>query len=323
MNPPYVSVIVPCLNRKEWLQAAIASLRAQSYPANSFEIIVVDNGSQDGAWEWLQETSKQVGVSLKCFRNDTPHKTPTGSRNVGIRYARGEIIGFTDSDCTVTHDWIEKAVARFRGPMGIVVGKTIPLSNDPVGPLSRIKVIEGEEFFDACNIFYSRDAINRTGGFDTYVAGLSFAVAGEDSELGLRVKNAGYQSVFAEDVVVMHRIRSQGLWQWLIEPRTLLSVPYVVKKNPIARKRYLFLRYFLSPLTALFDLLLLGLGLAWWINPWFALLGVPFLVGKMIEGRAGLGLAMGIVRVIGGSVRAGIIFLVLFFASIRYRCLVI
>src|SRR5690348_7937950 len=115
MNPPYVSVIVPCLNRKEWLQAAIASLRAQSYPANSFEIIVVDNGSQDGAWELLQQTSNEGGVLLRCFRNDTPCKTPTGSRNVGIRHARGGIIGFTDSDCVVAHEWIEKGVARFCG----------------------------------------------------------------------------------------------------------------------------------------------------------------------------------------------------------------
>jgi len=323
MNSPYVSVIVPCLNRKAWLQEGIGALRRQQYPRDRLEIIVVDNGSRDGAWEWLQEASKQDGIPLRCFRNDTPYKTHAGSRNVGLRHAQGEIIAFTDSDCMVSSDWIQKGVARFREGVGIVVGKTIPPPNDPVGSLSKVKVIENEGFFDTCNIFYTRQAVDRVGHFAEDVPSFSFMIFGDDSDLGLRVKEAGYESLFAEEAVVMHRVHQQTLPQWLIEPRVLLSVPYFVKKHPMIRKEMLFLRYFLTPFTALFDLLLLGLALAWWVSPWFALLGLPLLVAKMIQGGRHLGPGMRVVRAMGGCVRAGVIFLVLLYASGRYRCLVI
>src|SRR5713226_8645751 len=138
MSLPYVSVILPCLNRKEWLLEAIAALRTQTYPSDRYEIIIVDNGSTDGTWEWLQETSKESGVALRCFLNRTCYKTPSGSRNVGIRHARGEIVGFTDSDCVVYGDWIEKGVLRFREGVGIVTGRTIPPEGAPVRTLSRV-----------------------------------------------------------------------------------------------------------------------------------------------------------------------------------------
>lgn len=323
MNSRFVSVIVPCLNRKAWLQEAIASLQKQSYPAESFEIIVVDNGSTDGAWEWLQEASRSSRISVRCFRNESPVRTHSSSRTFGLRHARGEIIGFTDSDCLAAPDWIEKGVARFEGDVGMVVGKTIPPPTDPVGPLSRIRLVEAEGFFDTCNIFYARQALDRTGGFTSDLPRFKFTVYGDDFELGIRVKSAGYQSRFAEDAVVMHRVVQLTPWQWLIEPRVLLHCHSIVKKHSSIRRDLLFLRYFLNRMTALFDLLLLGLVLAWWISPWFLLLSMPFAVAKFREGGKHLNPIMRVVRVGAGTVRAGVFFGVLLYGSIRYRCLVI
>lgn len=323
MEPAFVSIIVPTLNRKEWLQEQIASLRALRYPRDRFELIVVDNGSSDGAWEWLQEALKDSPVPLKPIRNETPFKTHAGSRNVGLRHARGEIIAFTDSDCIVTPGWLSAAVSRFRRGLGIVVGKTIPPPDDPIGPLSRVRIIEGEKFFDTCNVFYSREAIDRVGGFAEDVPKFSFMIAGDDSDLGLRVKQAGYQSEFVEDAVVMHRVRQLTAWQWLIEPRVVVAVPFIIRRHSAASREMLFLRYFLTEQTALFDLSLLGLVLASTLSPWFFLLFTPYLWMRLTQASKPLSPIMRLVRLAAGSVRDMFLFLVLLYASIRFRCLVI
>jgi len=322
---PFVSVIIPCYQRKEWLQEQIASVRAQDYPPDRFEIIVVDNGSTDGAWEWLQDDATKGPVRLQCMQNKTPFRTHAGSRNLGLTIARGEVIGFTDSDCIVTPNWVSAAVKHFHSGLGIVAGKTLAPAGEAVGLLSRIKVVDEETYFDTCNIFYTREALDRVGGFMTDVPDFGFPVVGEDTDLGLRVKQAGYQSIYAEDVVATHRIRHQSLFDWLLEPRCIASVPYLAHKHPIVRDQMLFLRYFLTPATALFDLAMVSLPLAHFISPWFLSLWAPFLVYKVAAPRAQESLPplQRPLRIVGSTVRAAVIFGILFVASIRSRSLVI
>ena len=58
---PFASVIIPALNCAHEVDACIAALRAQDYPAERFEIIVVDNGSTDGTAERLERHGEQSG----------------------------------------------------------------------------------------------------------------------------------------------------------------------------------------------------------------------------------------------------------------------
>ncbi len=325
MQLPFVTIIVPTLNRREWLSETIDSLRAQDYPRDRFEVIAVDNGSRDGAWEWLLEACAEPGMRLLCFRNETKYRVPSGSRNVGIRHAGGEIVGFTDSDCIVAADWIRTGVAAFRDGVGIVVGRTLAPLGDPIGPLSKIKVVDSEGFFDTCNIFYSREALERAGGFDQAVLEMNTgtAIYGEDTELGIRVKAMGYGSVFARNVLVEHHVRGQSIWQWLIEPLPAHWCPYMVRRHPQIRTNMMFFRYFLTPMTALFDLLLAGLVLSFAISRWWALLGLPFAIAKLCEGTSRSNPVFRLARLAGGSMRALFIFGVLLSGSVRFRRLVL
>ena len=103
---PKVSVIVPVFNNSEQLVKCIYALVNQSYPADLYHIIVVDNGS----------TEKIKNVLLGFTGVTYILENRPGSyiaRNTGIKYASGEIIAFTDSDCIPKYDWLENGIDIF------------------------------------------------------------------------------------------------------------------------------------------------------------------------------------------------------------------
>jgi len=94
-----VSVIIPMYNARQYIAQTIESLLAQTYPQKKYEIIIVDNDSNDGSFEIASQypvrllTEKKIGAYA--------------ARNTGIAAANGRIIAFTDSDCIPRPDWIE------------------------------------------------------------------------------------------------------------------------------------------------------------------------------------------------------------------------
>jgi GT2 family glycosyltransferase len=87
---PLVSVIVPARNGASFLPQAVASIRAQNYPA--LDIIVVDDGSSDD----IQDVVARLPATIRYFRQEP--SGPAAARNRGIREARGELIAFLDVD---------------------------------------------------------------------------------------------------------------------------------------------------------------------------------------------------------------------------------
>lgn len=99
MDHPMISVIVPVYNTKEYLPRCIASLQAQTY--SPLEILLVDDGSTDGSGEICDEYA-QTDDRIRVL-----HKENGGSstaRNLGLDNAKGEYIGFVDSDDYVEAD---------------------------------------------------------------------------------------------------------------------------------------------------------------------------------------------------------------------------
>ena len=100
-----VSVIVLNLNGESIIQRCLDCLLAQTYP--NLEIIVVDNGSTDGSLAILEGylTTGKVSVVSSTKNVGCP-----GGRNLGLRYARGEIIAFIDNDGYAEARWLEELV---------------------------------------------------------------------------------------------------------------------------------------------------------------------------------------------------------------------
>lgn len=172
-EPPFVSVIIPALNCIQEVDDCIAALRAQDYPADRFEIIVADNGSEDGTAERVQA----LGVHLARM----PEKGRSKAQNAGLKVARGEIILTTDMGCIARPDWIRKVVTCFRDPtVGCVAGDIAmrPTGDNlalryqarkrymsPMHALNRRR-LPFLPFADGANASFRRAVFDEIGGFE-------------------------------------------------------------------------------------------------------------------------------------------------------------
>lgn len=103
---PTISIIVPVFNTLPYLDQCFSSLVGQTY--SSIEIIAVDNGSTDGSLEWLESfAARRENVRVILH----PDGRQGDARNAGIKEAKGEYIGFVDSDDYVADEMFEKLYA--------------------------------------------------------------------------------------------------------------------------------------------------------------------------------------------------------------------
>ena len=114
MSEVKVSVVIPAFNSAQTLEKCLTSIRSNT-SKYSYEIIVVDAGSDGETIEIAKKHADKVLSGMPSRIN----------RNKGIKAAQGEIICFTDSDCVVPEDWIDKLVdglLRLNGKDNKVVG---------------------------------------------------------------------------------------------------------------------------------------------------------------------------------------------------------
>lgn len=116
-----VSVVVPVYRRREKAIACVRSLLQQTL--RDVEVIVVDDGSNDGTAEALEQlATTSDSIRLTVLRNER-NVGANISRNRGIRAARAELIALTDSDCIADPRWLEELVRPFiHSKVGAVTG---------------------------------------------------------------------------------------------------------------------------------------------------------------------------------------------------------
>jgi glycosyltransferase involved in cell wall biosynthesis len=91
---PLVSVIVPLYNRIQFLPQLFANLSQQIY--QNFELILIDDGSDDGTEQWLNEHQLLSGQPISYLKQN--NNGPYSARNKGLSGANGKYIAFQDSD---------------------------------------------------------------------------------------------------------------------------------------------------------------------------------------------------------------------------------
>lgn len=278
---PMVSVVVPTHNRRVMLQAGLESLLQQTYPRDRYEVIVVDDGSSDDTQTMVQGMQERSNGLIHYLYQE--QAGPAMARDRGFREGRGEVIAFIDSDCTAHSGWLEQGVRTLQKDekLGLLSGRVDPMPDRQITFFSRIIHQEAEHpFYQTCNIFYRRKALEQVGGFNPFFRYFkhfkNYVLGGEDTDLAWRVKDAGWKSGFADGALVYHEVERLTPFQYLrFDPGRSRLLPYLLARIPKLRD-YMFKRYFLTLDTALFDLLVVGLVSAATVHPAGLVLGLPF-----------------------------------------------
>ncbi len=106
-----ISVIVPVYNAGNTIERCVGSLLNQTY--RDLEIILVDDASTDLSRDALMRLEQTDSDRIMVICNDD-NAGPGGARNIALQYARGEFIGFVDSDDYVQSTFYEKLIAEMR-----------------------------------------------------------------------------------------------------------------------------------------------------------------------------------------------------------------
>jgi len=220
IDKPLVSIIIVSWNGERFLQPCIDSIVLQT--CSDFEIIVVDNGSDDGSIALLE---RLYGNGIRLVKTGENIGFAAGN-NRGIAQARGEYIVTLNNDTVVERTWLEELVKPVRGDATIgMVGSKILLIEKP-GLLDSVGVniypdgmsrqrghlepddgryssVEEILLPSACAALYRKTMLDEIGLFDD-----DFFIYCEDTDLGLRGRLAGWKAVVAPGAIVRHHYSS-------------------------------------------------------------------------------------------------------------------
>lgn len=203
LNQNLVSVVITTKNEQKNIENCLASIKRQSYPAQSIEIIVVDNQSND-----------QTKEIARKYTNKVFDKGPERSaqRNYGImEVAQGEYVLYLDADMQLSKKVIEKGVEKFQEDDRIVA---LYISEIVTGNcyLSRVRRFE-RSFYDGTVIdgvrFVKRDKFKEVGGFDLSLTGP------EDWDLDKKLKEIGKFALLQEPIY--HNEEEFDLYKYLFK----------------------------------------------------------------------------------------------------------
>lgn len=199
---PKVSVVVCTYNGAHTIGACVEALLALDYP--DYEVIVVDDGSRDGAGA----RASSCGVRVIS----TPNRGLSAARNTGVAASCGSVIAFCDDDCLPDPHWLRYLVGTLlAGDSAGVGGPNVPppdrivaecVGHAPGGPMHVLVSDAHAEHIPGCNMAFHRSALEEVGGFDP-----RFRVAGDDVDLCWRMHDAGKTLAFSPAALVWHRAR--------------------------------------------------------------------------------------------------------------------
>ena len=208
-----ISVVVCTCNRAESLQRTLHSLHEMTTPASAeWEVVVVDNNSGDRTRDVVMDFARNAKMAARYLFE--ARRGLSWARNAGVRNSRGDVIAFTDDDCLVDSQWLERIDAEFRADASLaVVGGRVELK-DPRDQRVSVRVhceralvtsLKGiTTLMIGCNLSCRRRLLDDVGYFDVRLGSGAKIPSGEDWDFVYRSLKAGAKIVFSPDVLVFH-----------------------------------------------------------------------------------------------------------------------
>lgn len=230
MSAIVISVIISTRNREQFIGNTLHSLERQTFDKSKFEVIVINDGSIDSTEHILIEFKKTTSINLFFLTHE--NRGVSYSRNIGLEHAKGEFIAFTDDDCIVPEDWLQRMYERLALSPEQVAGVGGPLecfTSHPDTFISRfisyvddfnfipvlgkilighvhVSKLVGNEaipYLRTSNAMFRKRCLQEVGGFDPNFR----CPGGEDPDLCYRLLNMHYGFIFDRDIVVLHHSR--------------------------------------------------------------------------------------------------------------------
>jgi len=248
MPPVAISVIVPTHNRLEILQETIRRLLEQDSAPQGHELVVVDDRSEDGSYEWLVHEC-EAKPCLRPIRNRSAGRA--AARNTGVESARGEVICFLDDDMWVGPGFLRahwRAHRETRPRPIAAVGKMRPWpGNEPTVANRaydrRLARIDTEmagfpgalpcNYLCTGNVSLPRALFDAGPAFDEGFPGYSF----EDTDLGYRLAERGVELRYVAEACAEHRTSTTVGDLLRKQSEAGRSAVYLLRKHPQAASR--------------------------------------------------------------------------------------
>jgi succinoglycan biosynthesis protein ExoA len=216
---PKVSLLVAMRNERDTIERCIASIFAQTYPAERLEILVYDGMSTDGSREIVE---RMLAARPSDRLSSNPRVIQAAAWNLGISEATGEAIGIVSGHAELRHDYVAAAVAALGqtgvwmvgGPVAAIgeglVGEAVAIATSSPFGVGNARHHYAKTVMDVDAVFMGvcRAETYRRFRFDESL------VRNEDDELGYRILDAGGRIVCDPAIRSTYHSRAtiQGLW---------------------------------------------------------------------------------------------------------------
>ena len=193
-----ISIIIAAKNEVNNLPRLLESISELNYPSQCFEVILINDHSDDGSREYLASQKILPWLKVIDFYHDTPPLIgKKAAIQQGIDAAKNDILAFTDADCLVPATWLSEINRSFTAQTDYLLAYSV-MKRSPEGSILRLKNFERSVYYalaaaglnygipftsSACNMVYRKSLFIQSGGFE----GIGHLQSGDDDLLLMKM----------------------------------------------------------------------------------------------------------------------------------------
>lgn len=240
---PKVTVIVPCFNEENHIYHSIRSLLGMNYPQNKLSIFLIDDGSTDNTWKFIQKFEKYPNI--KIFQKENGGKYT--ALNLGLEHTESDFVGCLDADSVVDKEALVRIMSYFEADPDAMAVVPSLVVDSPKGIIQNAQRVEYNMGIYLKKLFGFLGAIDVTPGPFTIFKKKVFIDLGpykhahntEDMEIAYRMQTHRYKIdhcndayVYTKTPLTIKKLFVQRLrWQYGFINNTLDYRGFLFKKN--------------------------------------------------------------------------------------------